>query len=297
MSDFQLNRERYLKKIKAYIVRMPSLSTTLVKVLETCNDPLASANDLKRVISLDPVLTGRVLRLINSAYYSLGKPIFSLTRAIIMLGVNTVKNLALSFTILDNLNGRSSCQSFTADDFWRHSLCVGVVAKSMAALKGLPATGQEEYFVAGLLHDLGKLPLRMQFPKEYHRVCENVHSDQNALYQNEARFLGVDHGTVGSIIAKKWRLGSTLVESLSYHHKPSDGSENNCEFVSTVELANQLSLQLNIGNAGDYFVDHPKITVLMRQLGVGAKMLADIQNTVPGQIERAKFFLQVVRGG
>ncbi len=75
MNDFKLSRESYLKKIKAYIVRMPSLSTTLVKVLETCNDPLASANDLKRVISLDPVLTGRVLRLINSAYYSLGKPI------------------------------------------------------------------------------------------------------------------------------------------------------------------------------------------------------------------------------
>ncbi len=297
MSDFKLNRESYLKRIKAYIVRMPSLSTTLVKVLETCNDPLASANDLKRVISLDPVLTGRVLRLINSAYYSLGQPISSLTRAIIMLGVNTVKNLALSFTVLDNLNRKSSCQSFSADEFWRHSLGVGVIAKSLAAFKGLAAVEQEEYFVAGLLHDLGKLPLYIQFPEEYYRVCKNADRGQKALYQDEARSLGVDHGAVGRIIAKKWRLGSTLVESLSYHHNAADSSDQNCEFVSIVELANQLSLHFNIGNAGDHFIDHRRMSLLRHEIGVGSKMLADIQDTVPGEIERAKFFLEVVRNG
>jgi len=297
MNEFKLHRENYLKKIKAYIVRMPSLSTTLVKVLETCNDPLASANDLKRVISLDPVLTGRVLRLINSAYYSLGKPMSSLTRAIIMLGVNTVKNLALSFTVLDNLNRKSSCQSFSADEFWRHSLCVGVVAKSLAALKGLTAAGQEEYFVAGLLHDLGKVPLYIQFPEEYYRICKNVEAGQKALFQDEAKFLGVDHGAVGRIIAKKWRLGSSLVESLSNHHNSADSSDVNCEFVSTVELANQLTLHFNIGNAGDHFIDLRRMSLLRHELGVGSKMLAGLQTTVPGEIERAKFFLEVARNG
>jgi len=297
MNDFELHRESYLKKIKAYIVRMPSLSTTLVKVLETCNDPLASANDLKRVISLDPVLTGRVLRLINSAYYSLGKPISSLTRAIIMLGVNTVKNLALSFTVLDNLNRKSSCQAFSADEFWRHSLGVGVVAKSLAALKGLAAAEQEEYFVAGLLHDLGKLPLYIQFPEEYYRVCQNADRGRQALFQQEARFLGVDHGAVGRIIAKKWRLGSTLVESLSYHHDAAASSDKNCEFVSAVGLANQLAIYFSIGSAGDYYIDHRKMSRLRHELGVGSKMMANIQDTVPGEIERAKCFLEVVRSG
>lgn len=297
MNDPNSNREGYLKRIKAYIVRMPSLSTTLVKVLETCNDPLASANDLKRVISLDPVLTGRVLRLINSAYYSLGKPISSLTRAIIMLGVNTVKNLALSFTVLDNLNRKSTCQSFSADEFWRHSLCVGVVAKSLAVLKGQGAMGQEEFFVAGLLHDLGKLPLYIQFPQEYHLICKNADSGRNALYQDEARFLGVDHGAVGRIIAEKWRLGSTLVESLSYHHNSAESSDENCEFVATVELANLLSLHLNIGDAGDHFIDTRRISLLMHELDVDRKMLAELQATVPKEIERAKFFLEVVRSG
>jgi len=297
MNDYYLSREHYLKKIKTYIAGMPSLSTTVIKVLETCNDPMASASELKRVISLDPVLTGRVLKLINSAYYSLGQSISSLTRAIVMLGVNTVKNLALSFSIIDGFKGKGSGLAFSVDEFWLHSLCVGVVSKSLATFKGVSTTGQEELFVAGLLHDLGKLPLHMQFPEAYQRVCENEHRGQKALYLNETGFLGFDHATVGRIIAKKWRLGSKLVESLSHHHNPADGSEKCREFVSIVSLANLLTLHLKIGNAGDYFIDFPQIKLLMGQVGMDWPMLNDLQNTVPGEIERAKFFLEVVQDG
>ena len=297
MNDFDINRASYLKTVQAYITRMPSLSTTVVKVLQTCNDPKASANDLKRVISLDPVLTGRVLKLINSAYYSLGTPIASLTRAIIMLGVNTVKNLALSFAILDKFKGHSTCLSFSSDEFWRHSLCVGVVAKLLAALKGVPIPDLEAFFVAGLLHDLGKLPLYMQFPAEYYHVCETVQGEQEALYHNEARYLGVDHGVVGSIIGKKWHLGSTLVESLAYHHNPAESSDKNRDFVCVVALANHLTIHLNIGNAGDHFIDQAEVTSLMAEVGVDWTMLDDLQESASDEIERAKLFLEMAQNG
>ena len=101
--------ESRLQVIRDYIDRMPSLSTTVTKVLEVCNKPNTAPNDLNKVISLDPVLTGNVLKLINSAYYSLPNQITSLARAIIMLGINTVKNLALSTAILGTLK---SSQSF-----------------------------------------------------------------------------------------------------------------------------------------------------------------------------------------
>jgi hypothetical protein len=102
---------------------------------------------------------------------------------------------------------------------------------------------------------------------------------------------------VGGIIAKKWRLGSILVESLSYHHCPGDGPDNSREFVSIVALANQLALHLNIGNAGDHFTDSAKMKFLMGEVGVEWSILNDIQGSVPGEIERAKFFLEVVRNG
>lgn len=297
MNDFQCNRRPFYKKIQAYIARMPSLPTTVIKVLETCNDPNACANDLKRVISLDPVLTGRVLKLINSAYYSLGNPISSLTRAIIMLGVNTVKNLALSFTILENLKVKSSCLAFAPNEFWTHSLGVGVVAKWLSASKGTPPSASEEYFVAGLLHDLGKLPLHMQFPEEYHRVCEAAQSSQVALHLNETRFLGVDHCAVGRMIAQKWHLGESLVESLCHHHYPADSSEKNRNFVFIVSLANQLAIYLNIGNSGNHYCDHRNISFQMSKVGMDKAMLDDLQETVLDEIERAKTFLEVFRNG
>jgi HD-like signal output (HDOD) protein len=295
MNDFHPNRECYLKKIQAYIARMPSLSTTVIKVLETCNDPNASAYELKRVISLDPVLTGRVLKLINSAYYALGHAVSSLTRAIILLGVNNVKNLALSFTILDNFRGKRSGRSFSADEFWTHSLGVGVVAKSLAALKEVPPSAREEFFIAGLLHDLGKLPLQSQFPAEYCRVWDCAHRQENQLYQSEIRHLGLDHCAVGQMIATKWRLGLSLVDALSHHHHPDESSEKNRDFVTIVALANQWANAFNIGNAGNQPADHAAVAEFSGKVGVDWAILSNLQETVLGEIDKAKVFLEVVQ--
>lgn len=295
MNHVDPNREHHLKKIKATIARMPSLSTTVVKVLETCNEPRASANDLKRVISLDPVLTGRVLKLINSAYFALGKPITSLTRAIIMLGVNTVKNLALSFAIMKNMKGSGSFHAFTTNEFWMHCLGVGVVAKSLAAAKGLFPTEQEEYFVAGLLHDLGKLPLNKQFSEEYFQVCQSASKQSEPFYLSEDRRLGMDHCTVGAMIAKKWRLGESLVETLANHHHPDDCTENSQELVSTISLANQIAIELQIGTAGDCITDRAMLEQLTDKVGVDYGQLSDFHESVSGEIEKARIFLEIAQ--
>jgi putative nucleotidyltransferase with HDIG domain len=291
------NRERYLKKIQAYIARMPSLSTTVIKVLETCNDPRASANDLQRIISLDPVLTGRVLKLINSAYYSLGVPIISLARAIVMLGLNTVKNLALSFAILENLRCDGSFHVFSSDEFWTHSLCVGVIAKSLAAVKGGTPQDLEAFFVAGLLHDLGKIPLIRQFPEEYHRAWETAGKNQDTLRHSEIKLLGMDHCTVGCLIAKKWCLGTTLVETLSHHHNPDDSSEVDRNFIFIVSLANQFANHLNIGSAGDCVSDNRLIEYLNGKVGVDWTMLHELGETLLNEIEKAKIFLEIAQKG
>lgn len=294
MNDFHPNGECYLKKIQAYIARMPSLSTTVIKVLETCNNPNASAYDLKRVISLDPVLTGRVLKLINSAYYSLGRPISSLTRAIILLGINNVKNLALSFAVLDSFKGKRTGRSFSADEFWTHSLGVGVVAKSLAAIKEVPSSAREEYFIAGLLHDLGKLPLQSQLKEEYDLAYDFARRHESQLYDSEINHLGLDHCTVGRLIARKWRLGLPLVDSLSHHHHPDESSEENRNFVWMVSLANHWVNAFDIGNAGDHAADHATIADLSNKVGVDWALLSTLREAVLCEIDKAKVFLEVV---
>ena len=123
MKEVPINTEQQRMQIQSYISRMPSLSTTVTKVLEICNNSDPSPNDLSRVISLDPVLTGQLLKVVNSAYYSLPNEITSSAQAIIMLGINTVRNLVLSTAILASLSGKDSFQGFSTDDFWAHSFC------------------------------------------------------------------------------------------------------------------------------------------------------------------------------
>ncbi len=295
MNHVHAQHEKRIKRVQAAIARMPSLSTTVVKVLETCNEPRASANDLQKVISLDPVLTGRVLKLVNSAYFALGKSITSLTRAIIMLGVNTVKNLALSYAILKNMKGSGSFQAFTADDFWLHCLGVGVVAKSLAAIqKRLPGE-QEEYFVAGLLHDLGKLPLNKQFSREYYQVCQSAPGQGEPFILSENRLLGIDHCKVGAMIARKWQLGESMIETLSCHHNPDDCSVQSQDMVSTISLANQMVIGSAIGTAGDCIIDSAMLEVLTDKLGVDEGQISNLEETVFEEIEKAKIFLEIAQ--
>jgi HD-like signal output (HDOD) protein len=287
----------HLKRIKAYIARMPSLSTTVMKVLETCNNPNASPNDLNRVISLDPVLTGQVLKLINSAYYSLPCPITSLTRAIIMLGLNTVKNLALSYAILGTLRHKSAFRAIPMNDFWAHCLCVGVTAKYVAMLKGASLSEREDYFIAGLLHDLGKIPLNKQFPDDYFKVIDMTRKEQIHLLEAENAIFGFDHCLIGKMIGEKWKLGLTLLESLSCHHHPSDASLPNRLFVAVVALADIFANMMKIGICGNYVDKPPEATHLYEQVGVDEKILPELQETVLGEIEKAKVFLEISQRG
>ncbi len=295
MSEAPINNEKRYQQIQDFIDRMPSLSTTVTKVLEVCNKPNTSPNDLNRVISLDPVLTGQVLKLINSAYYSLPNQITSLTRAIIMLGLNTVKNLALSTAILGNFGQEDSFSCLLMDRFWTHSICVGVTAKALAAKLGVPMAMREEYFVGGLLHDLGKIPLNNRFSEEYSQTLELTKLEQGPLYKSEQMILGVDHGVVGQMIAEKWQLSETLVETLACHHAPQAAADDNRELVATVGLANVYANVYDFGTAGDPYQDAATIMNMLEETEMRWTELDDIKETVEHEIEKAQIFMQVSR--
>ena len=290
--------DTFLKRIRIYIARMPSLSTTVTKVLETCNNPDASPNDLNRVISLDPVLTGQVLRLINSAYYALPHPITSLTRAIIMLGLNTVKNLALSFAIMETMSGKGAFRVFSINDFWAHSLCVAVAARHLSMVKGASVSSREDFFIAGLLHDLGKIPLNKQLPDQYRRVLDVSRDEQRPLQELEHELLGFDHCMVGELIAQKWQLGANLMQSLVYHHKPDEVSPTDRPFVTLVALANSYANLLRVGSAGDVAENHHSIIPdLLEQSGFDWTILDNLRDEVLDAIEKAKIFLEISHKG
>ncbi|MCL2833941.1 MAG: HDOD domain-containing protein [Treponema sp.] len=285
-------RDDVEKKIVEYIAKMPSLPTSVTKVLEVCNNPQISPADLNHVISLDPVLVGRVLKLINSAYYSLGQPVTNLVRAIIMLGINTVKNLALSTAIMGNFSGARNLQGLDMEGFWRHSLCVGVSAKLLAAKRGIDIKLREEYFTAGLLHDIGKIPLNAVFRKEYMLALSEADRDRSSLNHAEERILGLDHCAAGAAIVKAWKLDGAVGDVIIFHHDYSGYTGANWDVLYSVVAANRFASLGDIGFSGDRHPD-PAGKIVWDKLGVSQELLDEIETTVKDEIEKAKIFLRI----
>lgn len=280
------------RKIEDYIKSMPSLPTTVAKVLEVCNNPRTSPADLNHVISLDPVLVGRVLKLINSAYYGLGQQVTSLVRAIIMLGINTVKNLALSSAVLRNLSTKKDFQALDMEGFWRHSLCVGVAAKVLAKRRGVDAKQAEEYFTAGLLHDIGKIPLNAVLNREYVMAISVSDRERISLHRAEERMLGLDHARSGAMIAEAWRLEGAVGDAIAHHHAYLEYSGPHKDILYSVVLANRFASVMEIGFSGNRYPEKLD-NVVWEALGVGRDVFDEIETVVNQEIEKAKVFLRV----
>jgi HD-like signal output (HDOD) protein len=289
-----MEKDTILKVIQAYVHKMPALPVTVAKVLEITNNPKTSPADLNQIISLDPVLMGKVMRLINSAYYSLPNQITSLVRAIIMLGINTVKNLALSTAVLGTLGRASDFQALNMEGFWRHSIAVGVTAKLIATRRNVDPKIREEYFIAGLLHDIGKIPLNNKLAKEYVQAVSNTDREHTPLYKSEEDIMLVNHAMVGKLIIENWRLGENLADAVTFHHNLGEYTGTHRDLVITVAVANLFSNTYELGFSGDRFPEELPADILT-EAGVSWEYLEGIEETVKAEIEKAQVFLQVAR--
>ncbi len=280
------------RRVREYVGGMPSLPTTVSKVLEVCNNPKTSPVDLDRVIQLDPVLLGRVLKLINSAYYSLGTQVTSLVRAIIMLGVNTVKNLALSSAVLDRVSSKKDFRALNMEGFWRHSLCVGVTAKLIAKRRGIDPKGIEEYFTAGLLHDIGKIPLNTALAEEYVLTMSLADRERISLVASERRSLGLDHCEAGGVVAENWKLSGAIADAVRWHHDLDAYSGEYGDVLRTVAVADFFANREGIGFSGNRYPDKvsPETFDL---LAMEKSMLEELEEPVNAEIEKAKVLLKL----
>ncbi len=287
-----MNDGEAARRVLAYVGGMPSLPTTVSKVLEVCNNPKTSPIDLDHVIQLDPVLMGRVLKLINSAYYGLGTQVTSLVRAIIMLGVNTVKNLALSSAVLDRVSSKKDFRALGMEGFWRHSLCVGVTAKLIAKRRGVDPKNLEEYFAAGLLHDIGKIPLNNALEDGYVAAMAMADREKISLRAAELRVLGMDHCEAGGIVSDNWRLSGAIADTVRWHHGLEGYSGDFPDVVRSVAVADYFANREDIGFSGNRYPEKiaPEAYSL---LGIDKSLLEELDEPVNAEIEKAKVFLRL----
>jgi len=279
-------------KIESYIREIPSLPVSARKVMEICKNPSASPMDLNQVISLDPVLTGRLLQLINSAYYGLNNRITSLIKAITMLGINTVKNLTLSTAILSTMPKNKKLHGLDMDGFWRHCLCVGVTSKLIAVKQGVDSKYQQEYFTAGLLHDIGKVPLNAVLSIDYMNMVSSADNDQKTLITAEDESFGINHCSSGELITNVWKLESPVSDVIIWHHNIDKYYGQYLHILYDVMAADYFSIIYDIGFSGNKNPIKPD-NELWKITGLNENSFEELKEKVFKEIEKAKIFLKV----
>ncbi len=242
-----------LKRITRSIINLPTLPTVVAKMIELIDNPQSSALSLSRIIKTDQVLTVRILRMANSAYYGFPNPISSINLAIVVLGFDTIRNLGLSVAVISRL-ARAANDEELLDytRFWEHSAAVAVASRMLARMHGFRGM-ESEAFVAGLIHDIGKLILSQHQTANYSK-CLNLVSERNiSLAAAEELVFGVTHAEVGSWLASRWNLPDPLTEAIRLHHIPL-AAKVNPELTAIVHFANILVRAAKVGNGGDPLV-------------------------------------------
>ncbi|MCP4292335.1 MAG: HDOD domain-containing protein [bacterium] len=243
-----------LKKIIMSTRDLPAMPQVASKVLELSSDPNTSAKQLQQVISDDQAMTARILKIANSAMYSCSRKIKTLTEAIVMLGFNSIRSLVVTSAARNLYNTRTSRSGLKERLLWEHSIGVGFACR-MLAEKHAP-TLTEEAFLAGLMHDIGKLVLNIRIPEQFDEIVQVVYNENKSFHETEMLQFGFTHAEVGALLVNKWKLSSLLEDVIRNHHTPEAFSPDN-PLLLYLDLANKLCRQLGIG-----FTDDPEMDLV-----------------------------------
>lgn len=200
---------------------LPTLPEILLKLLNACDDEETSLATVAEIISRDPVLSLKVLQLVNSAYHGFQQTFSGIEQAVVYLGANAIKNLAISTSVHQVFRDKKyqDLSQFSIGDFWWHSLMSATVAKRLASLTG--GCDPDEAYIAGLLHDIGKVLLVSTFPDTYVPTPVANYNDCSDK-ENEVKVVGIDHTEAGSWLVRQWNLNSMIADAIRYHHEPLD---------------------------------------------------------------------------
>jgi putative nucleotidyltransferase with HDIG domain len=222
---------------------LPTLPGVINKLNSLSNDDKSSVQEMARIVAADQVLSARILRLANSPSYGFYR-VSTISNAMILLGVNVVKSLALSSSIFEIMEKNSV-------GLWEHSLGAATAAGIIARKLALPEV--EEITTAGLLHDIGKVIIGLKCAEQMPEIRRRIKLDEVYIREAEKAVLDTDHAEVGAWLSKSWFLPDKLSEPIAFHHQVS-GSEDHRIKTSVVHLADVLIKASGFGDSGEPYV-------------------------------------------
>ncbi|MDH3327069.1 MAG: HDOD domain-containing protein [Gammaproteobacteria bacterium] len=229
------------------ITKVASLPTIYIKLEDAIKKPGVTNRQLTQIINEDAAMAARLLRIANSAFYGFPSKVDTVTQAISIIGVNQLRDLLLACSMVSVFENIPD-DLVSMESFWRHSIACGVISRVLASLRH--ENNVERFFVAGLLHDIGRLVFYMLRPKEMSSALKNAAERGVLLYSLEKEMFGFDHAKIGGLLLKTWRLPPPLVESTAYHHKPLHAKRYVLD-ACIVHVADVMANALSKGSSGE----------------------------------------------
>ncbi|OQY13637.1 MAG: hypothetical protein B6I30_02605 [Desulfobacteraceae bacterium 4572_187] len=230
-------------------IKLPEIPSTVFELNEVIANPLASADDIARIVSKSPSLAAILLKIVNSPIYAFPTKIDTISRAVTLIGTEEVSGLATGISTITIFKDISD-DMIDMHLFLKHSLICAIISRVLCAYKNITQT--EQLFVSGLLHDIGRLVLYKYYPEQAKKILIRAESSKELLHKQEKKDIGCTHADIGSDLLKKWKIPFSIKNNLLYHHNPSGA--NNQAHVTIVHLADIIAHSLEIGTSGERFV-------------------------------------------
>ena len=274
-----MKADEILKKLDS-IKDIPTLPTIVFELNELLQDPNTPITEISDIIEKDQAMSLRVLKLVNSAFYGIHKEVNDIGNAIVLLGFNTVRNAIVSLGVINSFSGIKSLEGFDISDFWKHSLAVAVVSKSLAEKTKIASP--DGCFVGGLLHDIGKVILAQYFQDLFEKVWNAAKKENISFYEAEKKEISIDHAIIGAHLATNWELPENFIDVIRWHHDVRNDSESK-KMILIIYLSDIIVNSYNADPDGniDLSAMHPAASkFLKKQLGEVDSWFTEVENDI-----------------
>jgi putative nucleotidyltransferase with HDIG domain len=259
---------------------LPSLGSIENALKDLLNADQRYTSQIAEIIRRDPSLTARLLRLVNSVFYGVSRPIKSIEEAVFYLGVRQIRQLAMVTPIIEDFQKLAGAKGFPWREFWRH--CIGTALMTREVIDLVQSQKGEIDYVAGLIHDVGKIAMASAFPEHFEEIYHRRKGNGVDLLVTEREVLGIDHAELGALYLKRQSLPDMFIEIVQFHHRP-EAALHNGPVVAAVQVADLLVRHAKIGDSGN----GGEVTEEMWQESTGWKILFTHQTPEERAITRA----------
>lgn len=272
------------------ISHIATLPEVTMKIIQLVEDPDSTANDLNKVISNDPALGARILKVVNSAFYGLPGQIGSINRAIVLLGLNAVKNIAIAASLAKLFRGGKISENFDARDLWSHAIACASGTRLLAKHAGLGLP--DEAFLAGLIHNIGIMVEIQARRAKFVQVMEKLEKEpETTLREAEQEILGATHEQFGTALCKLWKFPQSFQYVTGFHHNPMDLNEKNRTLTGLVHIADVLAGNLELGFVRSQETKEYDPALLLA-LNITQEHIDDVAASLPEALEETKALFQ-----